>query len=36
MNELRNDKGQFISNKDRYIFLLEVRIMFLKLTLKGV
>ena len=31
MNTTRNEKGRYMSNKDRYILLLELRIMFLKL-----
>jgi len=32
---IRNGKGQFISDKDRYIALLELRVMFLEMKLRG-
>jgi hypothetical protein len=35
MNMCRNNLGQFISNKDRYITLLELRIMFLEMKIRG-
>lgn len=36
MNCVRNELGQYISDKDRYIALLELRIMFLEMKLRGV
>lgn len=32
---VRNEQGQFISDKDRYIALLELRIIFLKMKMEG-
>jgi hypothetical protein len=31
----RDKNGRFISDKDRYIALLELRIMFLKMKMEG-
>lgn len=33
---IRNELGQFISDKDRYIALLELRCIFYEMKLRGV